>query len=152
MTHMTEHNTSHVITIRYFAHLMGQEPLDRETGYEVTASEDGVLDGDLITSSLIADAEQLNDAITILFGVDFRVGPDHDYALSMARCSEGTPLCRVMGMNAEYTVVDEHGRPLAADALAQYVSSEYRPYISDVFDLGNALVGDVYPKNWIRKL
>src|SRR5699024_7653817 len=86
-----------VMTIQYFAHLMGQEPLDRETGYEVVSIEDGVMDGDFITSSLISDAEQLNDAITILYGVDFRVGPEHDYALSMARCSEGTPLCRVMG-------------------------------------------------------
>lgn len=146
----TENNTNHVLTLEYFAHLMGQEPLDRETGYEITAIEGGVLDGDLITSSLIADAEQLNDAVTILFGVDFRVGPEHDYALSMARCSQGTPLCRVMGLNAEYTVLDEHGKPLSADILARYVSSEYRPYISDVFDLGNAVVGDVYPKSWLK--
>lgn len=138
------------MTIGYFAHLMGQEPLDRETGYEVTAIEDGVIDGDLITSSLIADAEQLNDAVTIVYGIDFQVSATHDYALSMARCSNGTPLCRVMGLAAEYTVVDEYDKPLAAHALAQYVSTEYRPYISDVFDLSNAVVGDVYPKTWAQ--
>lgn len=143
-----ESTADNVITIGYFAHLMGQEPLDRETGYEITAIEDGVLDGDLITSSLIADSERLNDAITIVYGVDFTVSPEHDHALSMARCAEGTPLCRVLGLSGEYTVVDEYGNPLAAHELARYVSSEFRPYTSDVFDLSEAVVGDVYPKSW----
>lgn len=154
MRSTAESNTDHTITIQYFAHLMGQEPLDRETGYEVTAIEavegGNVLDGDLITSSLISDAEQLNDAINILYGIDFKVSAQHDYALSMARCSEGTPMCRVIGLNSEYTVLDEYGKPLAADELAKYVSSEFRPYTSDVFDLSNAVVGDVYPKAWVK--
>lgn len=150
MSSTADSTTDNIITIQYFAHLMGQEPLDRETGYEVTSIEDGVLDGDLITSSLISDSEQLNDAVTVLYGVDFKVSAEHDYALSMARCVEGTPLCRVIGLEGEYTVVDEYGQPLAEHELAQYVSSEYRPYISDVYNLSGAVVGDVYPKTWIK--
>lgn len=151
MTRTAEHNADHVITVDYFAYLMELKPLDRETGYEVTAIDDyGVLDGDLITVSLVSDPDWVDDALTILFGVDFTVSSAHDYALSLARCSEGTPLCRVMGLHGEYTVVDNDGNALSQAELARHVGMEYRPYTSDVFDLSNAVVGDVYPGTWAK--
>lgn len=141
-----------LMPLAHFQHLMGQEPLDRKTGYEVTGvDEHGVLDGDLITSALIPDTGQFDDALTILYGIDFEVSAEHEYKLSIGRCGNGTPLCRVLGMQGAYRVIDEQGHQLSEAELAQHATSEYRPNLFDVFDLRHAVVGDVYPKAWLAQ-
>lgn len=143
-------NSDGVMTLSYFKHLMGQEPLDRKTGYQVTGIDDqGVLDGDMITSALIPDTDQFNDAITILYGVDFEVSAEHEYKLTIGSCGNGTPLCRVQGMQGPYQVIGDDGHPLSEEELAQHATSEFCPNLFDSFDLRGAVVGDVYPKSWL---
>lgn len=143
-------NGVRVMPLDHFVYLMGQEPVDRKAGYEVTGmDDDGVLDGDMIVSALISDTVKFNDAITVLYGIDFEVCARHDWRLNIGRCSRGTPLCRVMGLETMYRVADARGNLLSEAELARHVSDEFKPGLFDSFDLSNAVVGDVYPQSWL---